>query len=291
VWSTSTYSSSRPVAGFSPVQGLARIMRASSRASAPMTSPRCVRKLWSASLLCGRRYVSASYLGHRWRRAQTVSGRDGRGKSRHHVLVELTNTQSPSAQKSTYGDVYGSSGALSGDTRREAARHSPRCRACSRRNGEACRRLCMLEAAECMGRDGREKWKGLAKELEIKKREMRLFKERVAGSNAMREGAFSLSISASTAFRMRCELKVRCPLFIQPGGPHRPRRTYPSRVIQKRAVVVKTVEGVAGRDLGPESAEICSATSCRRFLGRWEFRDGMASLGNLANNYQAGISS
>ncbi|KZT64707.1 hypothetical protein DAEQUDRAFT_599662 [Daedalea quercina L-15889] len=55
--------------------------------------------------------------------------------------------------------------------------------------GEARGRLQVLEQQEQRDRAGRERWRGLVRELEIKEHEMRLLEEQLSGSNAARIGA------------------------------------------------------------------------------------------------------
>jgi structural maintenance of chromosome 2 len=92
------------------------------------------------------------------------------------------------------GDVYDPSGTLSGGAAPSSSGTLVKVQdllEAERRVAQARARLGELEAAERAGRDGRDEWKGLARELEIKEHEMRLFEERVAGSNATRVRAFS----------------------------------------------------------------------------------------------------
>ncbi|KAH9917715.1 condensin complex subunit SMC2 [Fomitopsis serialis] len=65
--------------------------------------------------------------------------------------------------------------------------------------GEARGRLQILEQQEQRDRAGREKWKSLARELEIKEHEMRLLEEQVGGSNAARVGAEVEKMKANIA--------------------------------------------------------------------------------------------
>lgn len=55
-----------------------------------------------------------------------------------------------------------------------------------RKLGEAQGTLATLEREYERSREGRERWRKLSKELDIKEHEMRLLEERVGGSNAAR---------------------------------------------------------------------------------------------------------
>jgi structural maintenance of chromosome 2 len=87
------------------------------------------------------------------------------------------------------GDVYDPSGTLSGGSAPSSSGTLVKVQElleAERKLGEAKGRLQVLEREEEKGREGREKWKKLARELEIKEHEMRLLEEQVGGSNATR---------------------------------------------------------------------------------------------------------
>jgi structural maintenance of chromosome 2 len=58
--------------------------------------------------------------------------------------------------------------------------------------GEVKRRLDELEMTEAKGKEGRDRWKKLSREVEIKEHEIRLLAEQVEGSNAARVRASPL---------------------------------------------------------------------------------------------------
>lgn len=87
------------------------------------------------------------------------------------------------------GDIYDPSGTLSGGSAPSSSGVLVKVQElleAERRLGEARGRLEMLEREEERGRVEREKWKKLARELEIKEHEMHLLEEQVGGSNATR---------------------------------------------------------------------------------------------------------
>jgi len=87
------------------------------------------------------------------------------------------------------GDVYDPSGTLSGGSAPSSSGTLVKVQElleAERKLGDAKGRLQVLEREEEKGREGREKWKKLARELEIKEHEMRLLEEQVGGSNATR---------------------------------------------------------------------------------------------------------
>ncbi|KAI0919976.1 hypothetical protein AcV5_001907 [Taiwanofungus camphoratus] len=89
------------------------------------------------------------------------------------------------------GDVYDPSGTLSGGSAPSGSGVLIKVQdllEAERKLGEARGRLQMLEKEEEKGKEGREKWKKLARELEIKEHEMRLLEEQVGNSNATRIG-------------------------------------------------------------------------------------------------------
>lgn len=87
------------------------------------------------------------------------------------------------------GDVYDPSGTLSGGSAPSSNGVLVRVQElleAERKVGEARGILERLEGKEREGREGREKWRALSRELEIKEHEMRLLQEQVEGSNAAR---------------------------------------------------------------------------------------------------------
>lgn len=87
------------------------------------------------------------------------------------------------------GDVYDPSGTLSGGSAPSGSGTLVKVQElleAERKLGEARKRLEGLEQAELNGREGRERWKKLARELEIKEHEMHLLEEQLEGSNAAR---------------------------------------------------------------------------------------------------------
>ncbi|KZT03117.1 condensin complex subunit SMC2 [Laetiporus sulphureus 93-53] len=90
------------------------------------------------------------------------------------------------------GDVYDPSGMLSGGSAPSGSGVLIKMQElleAEGKLGEARGRLQMLEQREMQDRDAREKWKKLARELELKEHEMRLLEEQINGSNASRIGA------------------------------------------------------------------------------------------------------
>jgi len=97
------------------------------------------------------------------------------------------------------GDVYDPSGTLSGGSAPSSSGTLVKVQEllnADRKVAEASRRLEELNKVEERGREGKEKWKKLARELEMKEHEMRLLEEQVEGSNATRVSVncFRLSI-------------------------------------------------------------------------------------------------
>lgn len=87
------------------------------------------------------------------------------------------------------GDVYDPSGMLSGGSAPSSTGTLVKIQElleAERKLSEARRRLEELENAEAKGKAGRDMWKKLNHELEIKEHEMRLLQEQVDGSNASR---------------------------------------------------------------------------------------------------------
>jgi structural maintenance of chromosome 2 len=87
------------------------------------------------------------------------------------------------------GDVYDPSGTLSGGSAPSGSGTLVKVQElleAERKLSDAKRRLDELEKAEAKGKDGRDRWKKLSRELEIKEHEMRLLEEQVEGSNAAR---------------------------------------------------------------------------------------------------------
>lgn len=87
------------------------------------------------------------------------------------------------------GDVYDPSGTLSGGSAPSGNGTLVKVQElleAERRVGEARVKVEGLEKAEAGGREGREVWKRLSRELEIKEHQMRLLEEQVMGSNAAR---------------------------------------------------------------------------------------------------------
>jgi structural maintenance of chromosome 2 len=88
------------------------------------------------------------------------------------------------------GDVYDPSGTLSGGSAPSGGGNVlvkvQELLEAERKFEDARTRLRALEEAEEKGREGREKWRGLRRELEIKEHEARLLEEQVEGSNAAR---------------------------------------------------------------------------------------------------------
>lgn len=104
------------------------------------------------------------------------------------------------------GDVYDPSGTLSGGSAPSSSGTLVKVQELldvERRLGEARGRLQILEHDYEKNRAGREKWKAMAKELDIKEHEMKLLEEQVGGSNASRVSMFyftSVFISNSRFF-------------------------------------------------------------------------------------------
>jgi structural maintenance of chromosome 2 len=91
------------------------------------------------------------------------------------------------------GDVYDPSGTLSGGSAPSGSGTLVKVQELlevERKLGEAKGKLGVLERQEEKGRGGREKWKKLVRELEIKEHQMRLLEEQVGGSNAARVSFF-----------------------------------------------------------------------------------------------------
>jgi len=87
------------------------------------------------------------------------------------------------------GDVYDPSGTLSGGAPPSGSGLLVRVQellGAEQRLGAARAQLGVLQQAEENGREGRERWRRLARELEIKEHEVRLLAEQVEGSNATR---------------------------------------------------------------------------------------------------------
>lgn len=87
------------------------------------------------------------------------------------------------------GDVYDPSGMLSGGSAPSGNGTLIKVQELLEiegRLGEARSRFQMLEQQEQQDRMGRDKWKSLVRELEIKEHEMRLLEEQLNGSNAAR---------------------------------------------------------------------------------------------------------
>ena len=87
------------------------------------------------------------------------------------------------------GDVYDPSGTLSGGSAPSGSGTLVKVQElleAERKLESAKRKLVELEKAEAKGKEGRDRWKKLSRELEIKEHEMRLLEEQVEGSNAAR---------------------------------------------------------------------------------------------------------
>jgi len=87
------------------------------------------------------------------------------------------------------GDVYDPSGTLSGGSAPSGSGTLVKVQElleAERKLDGAKRKLDELEKAEAKGKEGRDRWKKLSRELEIKEHEMRLLEEQVEGSNAAR---------------------------------------------------------------------------------------------------------
>ncbi|EKM51373.1 uncharacterized protein PHACADRAFT_263461 [Phanerochaete carnosa HHB-10118-sp] len=90
------------------------------------------------------------------------------------------------------GDVYDPSGTLSGGAAPSGSGVLVRVQElldAERKLGEALGRLQALEREEQRTRQGREQWKQLAKEVELKEHELALLEQQVAGSNSARVSA------------------------------------------------------------------------------------------------------
>ncbi|CCM00223.1 uncharacterized protein FIBRA_02251 [Fibroporia radiculosa] len=90
------------------------------------------------------------------------------------------------------GDVYDPSGTLSGGSAPSGSGILIKVQdllEAERKLGEARGRLDMLQREEDAGREGRNQWKKLSRELEIKEHETHLLEEQVGSSNAARVGA------------------------------------------------------------------------------------------------------
>lgn len=93
------------------------------------------------------------------------------------------------------GDVYDPSGTLSGGSAPSSNGVLVKVQEILEvegRLGEARGRLEVLERNYETEREGRERWKKMAKELDIKEHEMKLLEEQVGGSNAARVGSLLL---------------------------------------------------------------------------------------------------
>jgi structural maintenance of chromosome 2 len=87
------------------------------------------------------------------------------------------------------GDVYDPSGTLSGGSAPSSGGTLVKVQElleAERKLGEARRILAELEKTEQARQQARDKWRQLARELEIKEHEMHLLEEQVEGSNATR---------------------------------------------------------------------------------------------------------
>ena len=87
------------------------------------------------------------------------------------------------------GDIYDPSGTLSGGSAPSSNGTLVRVQELldiERRLGEANGRLQILERDYEKNRPGRDKWRAMVKELDIKEHEMKLLEEQVGGSNAAR---------------------------------------------------------------------------------------------------------
>ena len=92
------------------------------------------------------------------------------------------------------GDVYDPSGTLSGGAAPSSSGILVRVQElleAENQLGQAQGRLEMLEKEEQRTRAGREQWKRLAKEVELKEHELALLEEQVAGSNSARVSPLS----------------------------------------------------------------------------------------------------
>lgn len=99
------------------------------------------------------------------------------------------------------GDVYDPSGMLSGGSAPNSSGTLVKVQElleAERKLSEARQRLDELENAEAKGKAGRDVWKKLNHELEIKEHEMRLLQEQVDGSNASR-ARYSISFPITMA--------------------------------------------------------------------------------------------
>lgn len=95
------------------------------------------------------------------------------------------------------GDVYDPSGTLSGGSAPSSSGTLVRAQellTAERKVGDAKRKLDELERAEERGREEKDKWRKLIRELEMKEHEMRLLEEQVEGSNATRVGVINFKI-------------------------------------------------------------------------------------------------
>lgn len=87
------------------------------------------------------------------------------------------------------GDVYDPSGTLSGGAPPSGSGMLLRVRElleAEKRLDQAMTRLAELERGEGAGRERRERWKKLSRDVEIKEHELRLLDEQIGGSNAAR---------------------------------------------------------------------------------------------------------
>jgi structural maintenance of chromosome 2 len=103
------------------------------------------------------------------------------------------------------GDVYDPSGTLSGGSAPSGSGTLVKVQElleAERKVSDAKKRLDELENAEAKGKEGRDRWKKLIRELEIKEHEMSLLEEQVEGSNAARVGGISLRFSPCADFSL-----------------------------------------------------------------------------------------
>lgn len=111
------------------------------------------------------------------------------------------------------GDVYDPSGTLSGGSAPSGSGTLIRVQElleAERKLAEAEGRLKALEAQEAQGRDGRERWKKLSRELEIKQHEVRLLEEQIEGGNAARVcGSYTLLYVQTDAGSRSCSWALR----------------------------------------------------------------------------------
>jgi structural maintenance of chromosome 2 len=106
------------------------------------------------------------------------------------------------------GDVYDPSGTLSGGAPPSGSGLLVRVQellAAEERLTEANARLARLQKAADTGREGREKWRAMAKELEIKEHQVQLLAKQLEGSNAMR---VSVDLIDNLKFRLYRLVKI-----------------------------------------------------------------------------------